>query len=228
MGLITRLKSRLRGAPPVSRTLGERFTPADAEVWKELEEQVDAELKKAGSALVGAWEVGAAELGRVVMAQPDDKALIERFSDALVPTQQAFQDLHKGIPTAMAKGLRAGTTAGTFAAATVPLVELLAGLDTRAEAGWTKTTGHLGPLFALCKEPDAARAAFLAGGPALAQACRDADQVWRTKLAALPASPGLWEGMTGAAEGWQLAVTRGVEIAVVRHTKGLVAAIRAS
>lgn len=225
MGLLTRLRNRLRASSaPVG--LGDCFSPALEETWRALEEQVDAELKKAGSSVVGAWEVGAAELGRVVVGRADDKLLVERFSDALVPTLQPFQDLHKGIGAAMQQGLQAGRLIGTMAAATAPLAALMEGLDARAADGWRKTTKHLEPLFALSARPDEARDRFAAGERALAQACADADEVWRARLAALPAAPGLWEGLTGAAEGWQLAVTRGLEIAIDRHAKGLVAGIR--
>lgn len=226
MGLLTRLRARLRGNAPGTSVLGPRFTPALEETWRELEEQVDAELKKAGSSIVGAWEVGAAELGRVVVGRPDDKVLVERFSDALVPTLQPFQDLHKGVSGAMQKGLAAGLSTGSVAAATAPLAKLLEGLDAQAATGWEKTTKHLDPLFALCPRPDEARDRFLAGERAVAQACVDADTLWRARLAALPEAPGLWEGLTGAAEGWQLSVTRGLEIALDRQTKGLVGAIR--
>ena len=58
------------------------------------------------------------------------------------------------------------------------------------------------------------------------QACVDAETVWRARLAALPQSKGLWEGMTGAAEAWQLAMTREIEMVVVRQAKGLVQALR--
>lgn len=223
MGLLTRLRNRLR-PPPAA--VGPRFTPAHVEAWDELEEQVDAELKKAGASIVGAWEVGAAELGRAVIAWPDDRATVERFSDALVPTLQPFQDLHKGLGSAMAAGKKAGLATGAWSDATAPLVALLAGLDARADDGWTRTTKHLEPLFARCPDPEGARARFSAGGRPLRQACVEADVIWRARLAALPDAPDLWHGLTGAAEAWQLAVTRGLEITIDRHAKGLAHALR--
>lgn len=226
MGLLTRIRRRLGGAPAAPAALGPHFTPALEETWRELEEQVDAELKKAGASIVSAWEVGAAELGRAVVGRADDKALVERFSDALVPTLQPFQDLHKGIGGAMRDGLAAGLATGSVAAATAPLQGLLTGLDARAADGWGKTTKHLDPLFALCARPDEARDRFRAGERPLRQTCIDADAIWRARLDALPAAPGLWEGLTGAAEAWQLTATRGLEIAIDRHAKGLASAIR--
>jgi len=229
MGLLTRLRTRL-GARSADRArpaagIGPHFTPAMVEVWKELEEQVDGELKKSGSSVVSAWEVGAAELGRALRGVADDRALVERYSDALVPALQPFQDLHKGIGTAMQHGLREGLATHTLAAATAPLATLLVGLDERAAAGWEKTAAHLAPLFARCARPEEARVRFLAGARELRQACADADLVWRARLAALPEAPGLWEGVTGAAEAWQLAVTRALELAIDRQVKALAAAV---
>jgi hypothetical protein len=229
MGLLSRLRTRLGALssdrPSATRGIGARFTPAMGEVWKELEEQVDGELKKSGASVVSAWEVGAAELGRALRGVADDRVLVERYSDALVPALQPFQDLHKGIGTAMQTGLRAGLATGTLAAAIAPLESLLVGLDDRAAAGWEKTTAHLAPIFDRCARPEDARARFLAGSRALRQACADADLVWRARLAALPEAPGLWEGVTGAAEAWQLAITRALELAVDRQVKGLAAAV---
>ncbi|MDP2304454.1 MAG: hypothetical protein Q8P18_00330 [Pseudomonadota bacterium] len=228
MGLLSRLRVRLspgsrRGAPA---GIGSGFTPAMAEVWKELEEQVDGELKKSGSSIVGAWEVGAAELGRALIAFDDDRVLIERYSDSLVPALQPFQDLHKGIGTAMQAGMRAGLAAGSLAAATAPLARLMEGLDDKAAEGWAKTAAHLEPIILRSRRPDEARAQFLAGSRALRQACADADLVWRARLEALPQAPNLWDGLTGAAEAWQLSITRALEMEIVRHVKALVAAVR--
>lgn len=222
-GLLSRLRARLGRS---SATLGPTFRPDHVEPWKELEEQVDAELKKVGSSVVGAWEVGAAELGRVVVGRPDDKALLERYSDSLVPALQPFQDLHKGCAAAMSEGRRAGESQGTFAAATAPVLGLVEGLGPRAVDGWRKTTAHLSPVFAAAKDPAAARARFEAGGAALAEGCARAERVLRDRLMALPDAPDLWTGLTGAVEAWQLALTRELEIALDRSTKGLVADLR--
>lgn len=225
-GLLSRIRARLSGGR-ARVGLGPDFRPDLEDEWNELGEQVDAELKKIGASVVGAWEVGAAELGRVVVGRPDDKALIERYSDALVPTLQPFQDLHKHCSTAMNEGLRAGRRDRTMAAATDPLSRLAEGLGDRAAEGWAKTSKHLEPLFAIAADPAKARARFAEGGDALRRGCASAEVVWNARLAAIPESPTLWAGLTGAAEAWQLAVTRELEIAIDGYAKGLVADIRA-
>lgn len=225
LGLLSRIRARLSGGR-ARAALGPAFRPDLEDEWNELGEQVDAELKKIGASVVGAWEVGAAELGRVVVGRPDDKALIERFSDALVPTLQPFQDLHKHCSTAMNEGLRAGRRDATLAAATAPLSKLAEGLGDRAAEGWARTTKHLEPLFTAAADPARARARFAEGGDAVRRACAGAETVWNARLAALPEAPTLWAGLTGAAEAWQLALTRELEIAIDGYAKGLVADVR--
>ncbi|MFZ5475742.1 MAG: hypothetical protein ACOZNI_03110 [Myxococcota bacterium] len=220
MGIRSRLRGLLRRQGP-SRA-GQGFGPAQREAWEELVEQVDAEIKKAGSSVVGAWEVGAAELGRVMVGDPDDKAVVERFSDALVPTLQPFQDLHKGVNAAMRAGLDRGLAAGRLDAATAPLLALVEGLGGRAATGWRKTVAHLEPVIARAKDPAATRARLDAGAAGLAEACEAAERVLRARVAALADAPTLWDGVTGAVEDWQLALTRELEIQLCGLAKGLV------
>jgi hypothetical protein len=207
--------------------IGPGFGPAHEEAWNELVEQIDAEFKKAGAALVGSWEVGAAELGRVVVGDPEDARLVERFSDALVPTQAPFTNLHKGCSAAMQRGLRAGLAAGRIDVAVAPLQQLVDGLGPEVDAGWPKTRAYLDPILSRCADPKGAAARFDAGGPALAGAALEAAALLRARLAALPQAPSLYKGMTDAVEDWQQALGRSVEMIVVGRAKALVGEVRA-
>lgn len=231
--LLTRTASRirarlgLRGGPPALAGIGAAFGPALEDDWKELVEQVDADLRKVGASVVSSWEVGAAGLGRALVGRADDAALIERYSDALVPTLAAFDALHKGCAGAMDAGLRAGLSSGQLAMATAPLPALVASLGENTSAGWQRTVEHLEPVFACCAAPDAARARFLGGRHDLVAACAEADGVLRARLEALPRARTLWEGLTAATEAWQLALSRSLEIALSRHTRALVEEVKA-
>jgi hypothetical protein len=224
-GLLHRLRDRL-GGRPAAAPIGLAFTADMVEPWMELEEEVDGSLKKAGTAVVGSWEVATTELARALVGAEHERTLIERFSDAAVPTLGAFQDLHKGCPSAFIEGRSAGEQKKTLAAATLPLVRLLVGLDGRAEAGWAKSTDYLEPVFALTADPAAAKAAFGAGGAELARACREADAVLRDTLSKLPQATSLHEGVSVAFDAWQLKITRELEIGIDRYTRPLVAAVR--
>lgn len=193
--------------------------------WNELEEQVDGYLKKIGSSIVGSWEVAAAELARKLAGSSEEKTIIERFSDALVPALQPFQDLHKAVPSAIFEGRREGTAAGTLAAATRPLVVMLVGLDTRAEHGWLKTCEYIGPIYEL-GDAEAGRTAMVSAGPKIAAACRASEALLRDKLSKLPQAPRLWDGICEPYDAYQLALTRELEMEIHRATRGMIAALR--
>ena len=219
--LLSQVRTRL--SPPVP-VVGQQFRPGMHDEWNELEEQVDGYLKKIGASVVGSWEVAAADLARVLVGRPDDKVLLERFSDAIVPALQPFQDLHKAVPGVIVEGRTAGDAAGTLAAATRPLVVMLVGLDVRAEAGWAKTVEYLGPLFA-AGDAERSRLAMASAGPKIAAACRSADTLFREQLARLPQAPRLWDGVCEPFDAYQLALSRELEIEIHRASRGMIAAL---
>lgn len=230
-GLLDRVKgrlSRLAGAGPAATPagIGPGFGPAYEEEWNELVEQVDNYTQKVGAAVVQTWEVGAAELGRVVRGHPQDKVAIERYSDALVPTLTPFQDLHKTCSGAMSRGYAAGVASGRMSDATAPLLAMVDGLGERAFEGWAKTAGYLEPVFALAADPSGARERFEANGPELARACANARAVLLRELERIPAQPKLWTGVCDAWDAWQQALCRELEIGMTRAARELVAEVR--
>jgi hypothetical protein len=204
--------------------LGLHFDASQHEEWNELEEQVDGYLKKLGSSIVGSWEVAAAELARKLVGRPDERVLIDRFSDGLVPALAPFQDLHKGISSAMAEGRKAGTAQSSLSAATRPLIVLVAGLDARAQAGWEKTTEYLVPIYGI-GNTEAAREAMTTAGPRIAAACASADALLRDQLSRLPQAPSLWVGICEPFDAYQLALTRDLEMEIHAATRGMIGAI---
>jgi hypothetical protein len=230
-GLLSRVKNRLSriaggGAVAKGAGIGPGFGIAYEEDWNELVEQVDNYTQKVGAAVVQTWEVGAAEMGNAVRGLKEDKAMIERFSDALVPTLTPFQDLHKKCSGAMQQGFGAGVSGNSMAAATRPLVGLVDGLGDRAFEGWTKTATYLEPMFALCRNPEESRDRFLAFGPELAAGCAKAQAVLQQNLDGVPNQPRLWGGICDSFDAWQLALTRELEISMTRAAKELVKDVR--
>lgn len=228
MGLLSRVKNHLLGkkAPPPG--IGPAFPAAYTEEWNELVEQVDNYGQKVGAAIVQSWEVGAAELGRSVHGKPGDKVLIERFSDALVPTLTPFQDLHKKTTVAMKLGLEQGTAANQIGVANRALLGLVDGLGASAESGWAKSCEYLEPIFLGCGNPDHARGAMLAHGPSLRAACDAAHAVLAAELATAPARATLWVAVTEPFDLWQLRLVRELEIALTNATRELAANARAT
>jgi len=230
-GLLDRVKGRLSrltgaGAPAAAAGIGPGFSPAYEEEWNELVEQVDNYTQKVGAAVVQTWEVGAAELGRVVRGHPQDKTVIERYSDALVPTLTPFQDLHKTCSGAMSRGYAAGAASGRMADATAPQLAMVDGLGEKAFEGWARTAGYLEPVFALAADPGGARERFEASGPELARACASARAVLQRELERVPNQPKLWTGVCDAWDLWQQTLTRELEICMTRAARELVADVR--
>lgn len=216
----------LRGKPAATAGIGPGFSPAYEEEWNELVEQVDNYTQKIGAAVVQTWEVGAAELGRVVQGHAEDKMLVERWSDALVPFLTPFQDLHKKCKGAMAEGFAAGTEQGTLAAATAPLPAMLDGLGLRAVDGWKKMADYLEPLWKHAADPEAARHRFVAAAPRIQKACDDAQATLRRALDEAPRRPRLWDGVCDAFDAWQLALTRDIEVIVTEVARQAVRDVR--
>lgn len=227
MGLLSRVKNRLlRARAPAG--IGPGFPSSYAEEWKELEEQVDNYGQRVGAAVVQSWEVGAAELARSIRGLPGEKVLIERFSDALVPTLTPFQDLHKKTAVAMKLGFDQGTSTSQIAAANTALVGLVAGLGTTAADGWTKGVVYLEPVFAVCGEPEGARQAMLAHGPSLQAACDLAERLLVAELAKAPDRASLWVAVTDPFDLWQARLVRELEIAITNATRELAANARSA
>lgn len=216
------LRRRLaRGSAEATRSapgIGPAYAPEMAETWRELQEQVDGALKAVGSAVVATWEVGAADLGRAVLGRPDERAILDRYSDALVPTLAPFQDLHKAWPGAHAQGARDAERDPTLRALCLPLVRLVAGLDARVGEGWGKTCAYLVPVVG--------EGVDLAGaGARIGLACRDAEGTLRERLGRLPSAESLEEGVMDAAEAWQHELSRELEIELHARCKAIVAAV---
>ncbi len=237
MGLLSRIRQRLsrrgqddqQGARTGHRPgIGARWTPAMEKEWEELPEQVDASLKKVGSAIVGSWEVGAAELARVLVGHPQDRAWIERYSDALVPGLAPWQDLHKGCSAAMAQALADAKRSGDLLAVQPPLLELIRTLPRRADEGFLKTVAYLEPMIAGTADPAALRAFLQTGGPELRQSAEQNMEVLRAGLARLPEAPTLFDGVCTPFDDWQAAMCRDVEIRLDRLYRRLVADIKAA
>lgn len=225
MRWMDRVRSRFSGAEAPA-PLGQGWSPAVAEVWPELSELIDGQLRRPGAAAVSTWEVGVAELARRTIGEADEAALLTRYSDALVPTLEALQAPHKALPDALTEGRKAGETAGTLAAATRPLVLLPRGLDAALAAGWDKTVAYLEPVLAGARDPAAARAALAAAGPGLRRGAVDAEAALRDRLSRLPYAVHPEPGFVEPFEAWAEVLDRAIEVELYTAVKGMVAALR--
>ncbi|MSQ03351.1 MAG: hypothetical protein EXR71_15905 [Myxococcales bacterium] len=221
-----RVRERLAGAPEGPPTVGGRWSPTVATVWAEVEEQVDAQLKRPGSAAVSTWEVCAAELARRTIGEAEEAATLTRFSDALVPLLDALQGPHKALPAAIVAGRHAGESVGTLAAATRPLVLLPSGLDGEVEVAWHKVVAYLDPLFTGGGDPDGCRAVMSEVGPRLSRGVAEAEGTLREELSRLPSATDPLQGLLEPFGMWADQVARTLEVEVYTATRAMIRRVR--
>ncbi len=226
MGLLNRLRQRIdRRLHPPAPKVGAVWTEKMEKDWEDLPEQVDAALKKLGSAAVGAWEVGAADLGRVLIGQPNEKALMERYSDGLVPTLDPYQELHRRCAGQMAAALKAARKGG-LPALEPELTGILEGLSGRVDEGWDKTVSFLQPLVALTANPAELDRELRTRGGQLRESAQVNEQQLRERLRLLPEAGNIYEGLCEVWEQYQEAMCRDIEVILDSATQMLVGALR--
>lgn len=225
MGILSRIRNRL--APrPTATPLGHHLPPDLENIWAELPEQVDAYMKKIGSSIVSSWEVGAAETARRLIGRPDEKRLIERFSDALVPTLAPYQALHKQVPSVMQTALKTVKSNKSLDAAIPELLKLVEGLGDQAAEGWLKTVDYLEPLLALTHVPAQSTMALKAGEAEFKTSALRHAQVLQNRLEALPQASSLFSGICDAFEAYQIGMCRDLEIHLDKQTRLLIKELR--
>lgn len=226
-GLLREVRARLAGGAPASRgVVGQAWSSAVADAWPELTDQIDAHLKRPGTAAVSTWEVCAAELARRVIGEGGEAEVLTRFSDALVPTLDALSTLHKALPGALAEGRASGERLGTLVAATRPLVLLPHGLDRELEPAWNKTVAWLEPVLATAPDPEAVRAMLLAVGPRLGEGAREAEAALREDLSHLPLADSAEEGLIDPFERWADVLSRAIEVEIYSGVKAVIGKLR--
>ncbi|MCB9777278.1 MAG: hypothetical protein H6742_01775 [Alphaproteobacteria bacterium] len=226
-GLARRVRDRVAGA---GRDSGAGFDASQDMAFAVLQEEGDSAWQRVGASLVSAWEIGLTDTSRALAGRiPDDdrRRLVERISDALVPTQQPLNDAKAAFSRAVTDGTREGLAAGRLDVATAPLAAVMAGVGADLAGGWEKTTGYLAPVFEVLPDPEAARAAFREVGPALQQLFDEQGATFARALAALPEGDDLEHDLREAVDAWYAATSRGVEVTVYRGRTVLVDAARA-
>jgi hypothetical protein len=225
LGLLNRLRQRIdRRLHPPAPKAGPVWTEQMEKEWEDLPEQVDAALKKLGSAAVGTWEVGAADLGRVLIGQPQERSLMERYSDGLVPTLEPYQELHRRCAGQMQRALVAAR-AGGLPALEPEFTGILEGLSGRVDEGWDKTVTWLAPLIALSGHPAELERELRTRGGQLRESAQVNEQKLRERLRVLP-QENLYENLCEVWEEYQQDMCRDIEVILDSATQMLVGALR--
>lgn len=225
-GLARRVLDRIGGP----RLVGEGFGPGSERAFATLHDGAESSFSALGAAAVSSWEVLLADLSRALqrLPAPDRARLVERVSDALVPTVSPLQHGERPFRAALQSGVQAALRSGRLEDATEPLCAHLETLGEPVAAGWGKTVAFLQPVCEALPEPEALRGklAFTGGelrGVFDAEAAR-----FRARMEELPRAPALEPALAGALDAWKQGVVRGLEVAIYgARTRLVEAAARA-
>lgn len=217
-GLARRIRDQLRPAP-ASRG----FRPGDEAAFAELNDNLEGAFQSVGAAVTSSWEVALADLGRALRArlpQQQAAALLERMSDALVPTLSPLQHAERPVQAALAAGLRRAIQTGAAAEASDPVVAGLTALARPVAGGWEKTVAHLDPLILALPEPEALRRGLARTGDSLREVFEREAQGFGARVSGAPSA----EALLDALDAWKQGVVRGVELAIYAARSRLVEA----
>ncbi|MFT5587413.1 MAG: hypothetical protein ACI9VR_005023 [Cognaticolwellia sp.] len=214
-----RLMDRLRG-----RRNKDGFTPELLEIWPDLMPQAGGQGELLAAAVTATWEVGLADIGRVLRETHPDRAFafVERASDALVPLLTPIQALPKSLEQAVEQGGRQGQRSGKLLDAIAPTVAVVNGLPDDLEKAWAELVAYL----ELEPVPEV-RVALEGIGSPLVRIATDAAKEFHTACGALPQEERVELAFMGALDVWRRDVARGLEIELYRSRTLILEAIAA-
>jgi len=223
---VRRLLGRIKEKVSPTPTVGTEFLPEHHAIAQDFKEIADQGVKLMAAGVVQSWEGALAELARVLEGpfdEPRAQALAERWSDALVGTEQPVSTLTRVIPRTLDRGIAAASRSGQLSDLLRPLEEKFTALPGKVSEGWVGTTAFLEPLFEALEDPSL-NAQFAAGGPELVAALSDAAAAFSAAAAGLPEAPDLSKALFRALDAWQGDTLRAFELTIDRHYRLVAAA----
>ena len=214
-----RLLDRLRGR----RKTGV-FTPEMLEIWPELMPQAGGQGELLAAAVTATWEVGLADIGRVLREVHPERAaaFVERASDALVPLLTPIQALPKSLEQAVEQGGRQGERSGKVLDAVAPTVAVVKAVPADLDKAWAELVAYL----ELEPVPEV-RASLEGQGSALVAIASDAAKDFHTACGALPQEERVELAFMGALDVWRRDLARGLEIELYRSRTLILDAVAA-
>ncbi len=211
-GLARRVLDRIGGP----REAGAGFTQGSERAFAALDDNAESAFSALGAAVVSSWEVLLADLGRALQHLPAEPRgrLVERVSDALVPTAAPLQHGERPFRAAVQSGVKAALRSGRLEDATEPLCAHLETLGEPVAAGWAKTVAFLQPVYEALPEPDALRGALAFTGGELRGVFDQEAARFRARMEALPRASALEPALNQALDAWKQGVVRGIEVAL--------------
>ena len=225
-----RVKGGLKGLARKVRggggAVGTGFGVDQDKAFAKANDNAEGSMQVFAASMVSSWEVLLTDLGRALVGKLSEEErgrLVERVSDALVPTLTPIQGVGRKFPHALKTGVKAGLAEQRLDAAVGPLCAVLDALPGEVSSGWLKTTDYLAPLLEVLGQ-DGLEAEFRAGGAVLGGELTKAAAGFRRDMDALPQQPDLQKALDTAVDAWRDAAVRALETEVYARRELLVQA----
>jgi hypothetical protein len=220
-GLASRVKRKITG----QKRVGDAFGQSQDTAFARLDHNAEAAFQLVGASLVGTWEVLLTDLGRSlsgVMPDTESRPLLDRISDALVPTQGPLQDVGRNYRRSLKQGVQKGLQSGQLSDATETILASLAPFPDKFSTGWDKTVDYLEPIFTALDVDGTAEKRFREGRAELESLLRTHNDAYAASMRALPEADDLDRALTDALDTWRAAVVRGIEMTLYDKRTALV------
>ena len=222
-GLASRVKRKITG----HKMVGEDFGPAQDTAFARLDYNAEAAFQLAGASLVGTWEVLLTDFARAlgpVMSDAKSRPLLDRISDALVPTQGPLQTAGRTYRSSLKQGVQLGLQSGKLSDATESILSALVRFPEEMSAGWLKTVDYLGPIFEAIDTDGSVESRFRQGGVELQDLLAEQNAAYTEAMRGLPQADDLDRALTDALDIWRAGVARGIEMTLYDKRTALVEA----
>lgn len=224
-GIARRVKRRVAGDSAV----GDGFGPAQDTVFARLDDNADASFQLIGASVVGTWEVLLTDVSRAVngaVPEAEGRKLLDRISDALVPTQEPMQSASRIYRKALKQGVQQALSTGRLADATAPVVASLALLPDKMGQGWVSTAEYLEPVLSVLSPDGALLVDFQGRGGELAAELSAHNATYADRMAAMPQATDLDAELAAALDTWRAAVSRSMELFLYARRTSMVDAAK--
>ena len=227
---LARKARELRRDPASAAIVGPNFSAAQDGAMAALDRSAEGAFAILGAAVVSSWEVALTDLSRALRGRVDESQqaeLIERMSDALVPTESPFSGAGKRYSHAVKTGTKTALESGRLSDAVAPLGDAVGVLGSAFAQGWPKTAGHMEPIFEALGGDPSTKEAFLALGPRLQSELDDAWRNYVRTLDEIGQASHLETALVDGLEAWKDEAVRAVEVVLYQSRDVLVKAAEA-
>lgn len=209
------LKQKVFGPDLVRKVDATRYDDSVATMWADLGDEFRGAIQGLNSSLISSWEVILAEVHSAVKAtkgQETATKMVERLSDALVPTIAAFQNADLGSRTAWEESCELAEKSGKLEEAIERVCQVIAPIGPAFAEGWPKTIEYLAPVFEELAVNAEDQAKLLDMGARVGPALFRKGETYQDDLARLVGSPDLMNGFLDAVEAYKNGGGRVIEV----------------